>query len=366
MSRPRYRLHLLFARSLLQALRQIRDESGAARGVHAVKFYQAALLTGVVPRSRIVLSWFCFVDLLLDRSIMFFLLSVLTQRDRLLDAFTPLERDLDGLISRHWNGANRRVILTMMHTRLFYFDLLLLFAGLARRGITLHVILYENFVRSALCSAGLIVADADGRMHLGAECRSRYGIRGDVFLYFIDVNNALSLLPLLRSLRGSSAAGGKEGVFVASDIALGPAQARGDSDSFTFLNVRITPKRGIDYLQTVLACPVTCVSFRSSLCARRLASSTDFPAADTRSRTGRALYALYETAIRRRPLLWSNWATLVNLIVTARRSPPRKDRPFKTLSLQGRDGKPVQVAITRKGRLLVKERRETGRNEKQA
>ncbi|MEL3907122.1 MAG: hypothetical protein P1P65_08895 [Treponema sp.] len=346
-----YRLMLLCytALAFCKTCRALLHQNKTARMIKKLKFFSAAFRTGYFKRHKNVVGLYADIDYFFDLYTVFF--------NPLVLHTMPLVMALTGNLYKQtaaWESESRLrnhhyCILTTMHTRFLYFDLMVLFFALARRGHIVYTISYDNFVRSMI-ERNIFIQQNKYFYVLSPLIKKRYGIPGSIKIALISEQQNNAVEDILAAAEEDKDV--KKYIFVASDIAISAPKRK--KNTFRFLNVDIAPKRGVSFFQRHFRCPVMYVQLKGSLRNRRIAEQIIFPYNSETAMLLPRLYALFEQKIQKYPLYWSNWTNFLTMqLESPSSSDTKKEKTVFRTQLISPSGI-RHIAVTESGCILMR------------
>lgn len=345
-----YRLTLLFyaARAFCKTFGVLLLQDKTSRTIKKIKFFSAALRTGCFNRRKRLIGLYAAIDYFFDLYTVFFNPPVLNTMPLVIALTERLYKETAAWETVPELAGHEHIILTTMHSRLFYFNMIVLFFALARRDYAVYVIGYDNFLRSMI-ERKVFIRQHNYFYVLSPEIKKTYALHGDINITLISerYNNAVG--DIFSAIEKDTHK--KKFIFAAADIAISAPKRR--KNAFTFLNVDITPKRGVSFFQRRFQCPVIYFRLEGSLRHRRIVEYAVFPYLPEDDTLLPQLYKLFEQYIKKRPLHWTNWTNFL----TMQFEPPPADKEEK-IYFRTKLRSPSEIlqciAVTESGRILIR------------
>ena len=187
------RLILLFyaAQAFCKTCRALLFQNKTDRTIKKIKFFSAALRTGCFNRRKWLIGAYAAIDYFFDLYTVFFSPPVLNNMPLVIALTERLYKETAAWEAMPELAGHEHIILTTMHSRLFYFNVIVLFFALARRDCTIYAIGYDNFLRGMI-ERKIFIRQNNYFYALSSEIKRTYALQGDINIALISerYNNA--------------------------------------------------------------------------------------------------------------------------------------------------------------------------------
>ena len=345
-----YRLILLFyvVRAFCKTSCALLFQDKTNRTIKKIKFFSAALRTGCFNRHQGLIGTYAAIDYFFDLYTVFFTPPVLNNMSLVIALTERLYKETAAWAAMPELAGHEHIILTTMHSRLLYFNMIVLFFALARRDYSVYAIGYDNFLRGMI-ERKVFIKQNSYFYELSPEIKKTYALPGTINIALISerYNNAAG--DVFFAIKEDSHK--KKFIFAASDIAISASKRK--KNAFTFLNVDIAPKRGVSFFQRRFQCPVMYFRLGGSLRNRRIVEYAVFPYRQEDDTLLPQLYELFEQYIKKRPLHWTNWT---NFLTMQFEHPPadKEEKIYFRTKLGSPSGILQDIVITESGGIFIR------------
>ncbi|MGP1455041.1 MAG: hypothetical protein ACTTJ7_04670 [Treponema sp.] len=347
-----YRLMLLCyaAQAFCKTIHSILFHNKTHRRIKKLKFFSAALRTGCFNRHKRLIGLYADIDSFFDLYAILFNPPVLNNMPLVIALTEQLYTETAAWEAMPELAGHKHIMLTTMHSRLLYFNMIVLFFALVRRDCAVYAIGYDNFLRSMI-EQKICIRKTNYFYTLSPEIKKTYALPGDIYIALISEQHNNAVGDILSAIRGDTHR--KQFIFAASDIAISAPKHK--KNTFRFLNVDIAPKRGVSFFQRRFHCPVVYVRLSGSLRNRHIAECTVFPYHLGKDTLLPQLYALFERYIKQHPLHWTNWTNFLTMQIEP---PPAADYKQEKIYFRTKLVSPSRIrqyiAVTKSGRILIR------------
>ena len=142
--------HLCCVSAVLTLFRVLNSRNDPLQSSRLLRLYSNLLLSGCAANSKIGLWWQGLIDNWCEKGWQILLRETLLRRDKLLPMVNTIQQSISSVLNLDSIDYPQRLIMTAMHSRLLYIDLLLTASACARQGITFHLIVLDGMLPKML------------------------------------------------------------------------------------------------------------------------------------------------------------------------------------------------------------------------